>query len=127
LAGSSCALLVVLDFDLRAAYQQKQSSGFAAGIKTGTLFGTASFSQSFYSAATQAVVFAAFDLPIPRFQLVVVVLGWFLLCVVGRFGILFEDRFPTKRRILWICCWHKNQHLIWHRFNCHLSRRFCGI
>jgi hypothetical protein len=35
--------LAVLELFLRTAYQQKESSGFAAGIKTSTLFGTASF------------------------------------------------------------------------------------
>jgi hypothetical protein len=36
-------LLIVLELFLRTSYQQKESSGFAAGIKTSTLFGTASF------------------------------------------------------------------------------------
>jgi hypothetical protein len=32
----------MLELFLRTAYQQKESTGFAAGIKTSTLFGTAS-------------------------------------------------------------------------------------
>jgi hypothetical protein len=70
--------------------------------------------QSFYSTATRAVIVASIDLSLPFSScLVVVCYDRFLTSVVGCFGIIFEDRLPTKG-ILLICCWHKNQHLVWH-------------
>jgi hypothetical protein len=110
----------------------KESSGFAAGIKTSTLFGTASFFQSFYSTATQAVIVASIDLLLPFSScLVVVSYNWFLTSIIGCFGIIFDDRLPTER-ILWIYCWHKNQHLVCTAsfipkllFDCYSSCQYC--